>query len=135
MYVKIEHNVKFFKFSSNMFIHLCNAVVIFIDLSYNVLYLYPWMITWLFCRPLPEIGRVPGLELTGDEFANLLMVFEFIHNFGETLNFGKLNLFTFVSSEATRWFRVSVIQLGLRKNFIFAAAIKNRQKIIFTKNL
>jgi hypothetical protein len=32
---------------------------------------------------------VPGLRLCGEAFANLLMVFEFLHNFGETLGFGK----------------------------------------------
>jgi hypothetical protein len=31
---------------------------------------------------------VPGLRLCGEAFANLLMVFEFLHNFGETLGFG-----------------------------------------------
>jgi hypothetical protein len=39
-------------------------------------------------RPLPDIPRVPGLRLCGEAFANLLMVFEFLHNFGETLGFG-----------------------------------------------
>ncbi len=32
---------------------------------------------------------MPGLRLCGEAFANLLMVFEFLHNFGETLGFGK----------------------------------------------
>ncbi|XP_055599496.1 uncharacterized protein LOC129748778 [Uranotaenia lowii] len=36
---------------------------------------------------LPDLPRVPGLQLTSTGFADLLMVFEFLHNFGETLGF------------------------------------------------
>lgn len=36
---------------------------------------------------LPDIPRIPGLQLSGEAYANLLMVFEFIHNFGNTLSF------------------------------------------------
>ncbi|XP_020286645.1 bromodomain adjacent to zinc finger domain protein 2B-like [Pseudomyrmex gracilis] len=38
-------------------------------------------------RPLPEIKRLPGLKLPGQAFADIVMVFEFLHNFGETLGF------------------------------------------------
>ncbi|XP_034933752.1 bromodomain adjacent to zinc finger domain protein 2B isoform X2 [Chelonus insularis] len=38
-------------------------------------------------RPLPELKRVPGLKLSGEAFAEIVMVFEFLHNFGETLGF------------------------------------------------
>lgn len=38
-------------------------------------------------KPLPEYDRVPGLKLSGQAFADILMVFEFLHNFGETLGF------------------------------------------------
>ncbi|XP_043227858.1 bromodomain adjacent to zinc finger domain protein 2B-like isoform X5 [Amphibalanus amphitrite] len=38
-------------------------------------------------KPLPELARIPGLRLSGEAFANTLMVFEFLHNFGETLGF------------------------------------------------
>nr|XP_012227492.1 PREDICTED: bromodomain adjacent to zinc finger domain protein 2B-like isoform X4 [Linepithema humile] len=38
-------------------------------------------------RPLPEIKRLPGLKLSGQAFADIVMVFEFLHNFGETLGF------------------------------------------------
>ncbi|XP_070522291.1 bromodomain adjacent to zinc finger domain protein 2B isoform X13 [Cardiocondyla obscurior] len=38
-------------------------------------------------RPLPEIKRIPGLKLPGQAFADIVMVFEFLHNFGETLGF------------------------------------------------
>ncbi|XP_033218898.1 bromodomain adjacent to zinc finger domain protein 2B-like isoform X3 [Belonocnema kinseyi] len=38
-------------------------------------------------RPLPEIKRIPGLKLSGKAFADIVMVFEFLHNFGETLGF------------------------------------------------
>nr|XP_022921301.1 bromodomain adjacent to zinc finger domain protein 2B isoform X3 [Onthophagus taurus] len=38
-------------------------------------------------KPLPEFTRIPGLKLPGKAFADVLMVFEFLHNFGETLGF------------------------------------------------
>ncbi|XP_033175647.1 bromodomain adjacent to zinc finger domain protein 2B isoform X7 [Bombus impatiens] len=38
-------------------------------------------------RPLPELKRLPGLKLSGQAFADIVMVFEFLHNFGETLGF------------------------------------------------
>lgn len=40
-------------------------------------------------KELPELERLPGLKLTGQALADLLMVFEFLHNFGETLGFGR----------------------------------------------
>lgn len=40
-------------------------------------------------KELPALERLPGLKLTGKALADLLMVFEFLHNFGETLGFGK----------------------------------------------
>ncbi|XP_072379907.1 bromodomain adjacent to zinc finger domain protein 2B isoform X1 [Diabrotica undecimpunctata] len=36
---------------------------------------------------LPEYERIPGLKLSAKAFGDLLMVFEFLHNFGETLGF------------------------------------------------
>nr|CAI5824465.1 unnamed protein product [Callosobruchus analis] len=36
---------------------------------------------------LPEYERIPGLKMSGKAFADTLMVFEFLHNFGETLGF------------------------------------------------
>lgn len=36
---------------------------------------------------LPDYDRIPGLKLCGKAFADILMVFEFLHNFGETLGF------------------------------------------------
>ncbi|CAG9853570.1 unnamed protein product [Phyllotreta striolata] len=36
---------------------------------------------------LPDLERIPGLKLSGKAFADILMVFEFLHNFGETLGF------------------------------------------------
>lgn len=39
---------------------------------------------------LPRYDRIAGLKLCGQAFADLIMVFEFLHNFGETLGFGKL---------------------------------------------
>lgn len=43
-------------------------------------------------KSLPALNRIPGLKLCGEAFADTLMVFEFLHNFGETLGFGKLCL-------------------------------------------
>lgn len=40
-------------------------------------------------KEFPVLERLPGLKLTGKALADLLMVFEFLHNFGETLGFGK----------------------------------------------
>ncbi|XP_054719613.1 bromodomain adjacent to zinc finger domain protein 2B-like [Uloborus diversus] len=37
--------------------------------------------------PLPNLNRIPGVKLCGKAFADILMVFEFLHNFGETLGF------------------------------------------------
>ena len=41
-------------------------------------------------RELPDLKRIPNLKLSGEAFSNTLMVYEFLHNFGETLGFGKL---------------------------------------------
>ncbi|CAH0551752.1 unnamed protein product [Brassicogethes aeneus] len=38
-------------------------------------------------KPLPEIDRIPNMKLPGKAFGDILMVFEFLHNFGETLGF------------------------------------------------
>ncbi|XP_015115440.1 bromodomain adjacent to zinc finger domain protein 2B isoform X8 [Diachasma alloeum] len=38
-------------------------------------------------KPLPQIKRIPRLKLSGEAFAEIVMVFEFLHNFGETLGF------------------------------------------------
>lgn len=38
---------------------------------------------------MPSLNRLNGLKLTGQTFADLLMVYEFIWNFGETLGFGE----------------------------------------------
>ncbi|KAJ6644557.1 Bromodomain adjacent to zinc finger domain protein 2B, partial [Pseudolycoriella hygida] len=38
-------------------------------------------------KDLPELQRLSGLKLTGQALSDLLMVFEFLHNFGETLGF------------------------------------------------
>lgn len=38
-------------------------------------------------RSLPDLKRIDGLRLSGEAFANVLMTYEFLHNFGETLGF------------------------------------------------
>ncbi|KAG5873343.1 hypothetical protein JTB14_032316 [Gonioctena quinquepunctata] len=44
--------------------------------------------------PLPKYERIPGLKLSGKAFADIIMVFEFLHNFGETLGFDMESLQT-----------------------------------------
>lgn len=39
-------------------------------------------------KEMPEIPRIPHLYLSGEAFANILMVHEFLHNFGGRLGFG-----------------------------------------------
>ncbi|XP_058795968.1 bromodomain adjacent to zinc finger domain protein 2B-like isoform X2 [Phymastichus coffea] len=51
-------------------------------------------------RPLPEIKRIPGLRLSGQAFADIVMVFEFLHNFGETLGFDMESLPSLKSLQA-----------------------------------
>ncbi|GBP64995.1 Bromodomain adjacent to zinc finger domain protein 2B [Eumeta japonica] len=38
-------------------------------------------------KPLPNLQRIPGLKLPGQAMADVLQVFEFIYNFGQTLGF------------------------------------------------
>lgn len=40
-------------------------------------------------KSMPELKRIENLRLSGEAFANVLMVFEFLHNFGDRLGFGK----------------------------------------------
>lgn len=46
---------------------------------------------------IPQIPRIGGLKLAGQGFADLLMSFEFLHNFGETLGFDMESLPTLQS--------------------------------------
>ncbi len=47
-------------------------------------------------RPLPQVPFVNGIRLPPEAFGNVLMIFEFLHNFGETLGFGKLRRKSFL---------------------------------------
>ncbi|KAK4015486.1 hypothetical protein OUZ56_030463 [Daphnia magna] len=38
-------------------------------------------------KPLPDVPRVNNLKLAGQAFADILMLYEFLHTFGETLGF------------------------------------------------
>jgi hypothetical protein len=38
-------------------------------------------------KPLPAFNRIPGLKLPAKAFSDILMVYEFLHSFGETLGF------------------------------------------------
>lgn len=46
----------------------------------------------LFCQPLPELTRVKDLKISGNAFADLCMVQEFLHNFGAALDIGRIVL-------------------------------------------
>ncbi|XP_029167037.1 bromodomain adjacent to zinc finger domain protein 2B-like isoform X9 [Nylanderia fulva] len=48
-------------------------------------------------RSLPEVKRLPGLKLSGQAFSDIIMVYEFLHNFGETLGFDMESLPTLKS--------------------------------------
>lgn len=49
-------------------------------------------------KGLPALDRMSGLQLSGQAFLDTLMVFEFLHTFGETLGFGEW-YFSFFTSE------------------------------------
>lgn len=38
-------------------------------------------------KPLPTLNRIPGLKLPARAFSEILLVYEFLHNFGETLGY------------------------------------------------
>lgn len=40
-------------------------------------------------KPLPTLNRIPGLKISGQAMADLLQVYEFLHNFGQALGFGE----------------------------------------------
>ena len=40
-------------------------------------------------KELPKFERIPNMCLSGEAFANCMMIYEFLNNFGETLGFGK----------------------------------------------
>jgi hypothetical protein len=40
-------------------------------------------------KVLPTFERIPNMCLSGEAFANCMMIYEFLNNFGETLGFGK----------------------------------------------
>ena len=43
-----------------------------------------------YSQPLPELTRVKDLKISGDAFADLCMVQEFLHNFSTALDIGKI---------------------------------------------
>eukprot|EP00092_Neocalanus_flemingeri_P068100 GFUD01083168.1.p1 GENE.GFUD01083168.1~~GFUD01083168.1.p1 ORF type:complete len:2042 (+),score=445.04 GFUD01083168.1:252-6377(+) len=51
-------------------------------------------------KHLPDLPRIEKLKLCGEAFANILMVFEFLHNFGETLGFDMESLPTMTSFQS-----------------------------------
>jgi hypothetical protein len=57
--------------------------------NYKCISLYTVSFSFTDHKSLPTLNRIPGLKLSGQAFADTLMVFEFLHNFGETLGFGE----------------------------------------------
>ena len=55
-------------------------------------------------KPLPDLKRIPNLRLSGEAFANILMTYEFLHNFGETLGFDMESLPTMDSLQVNLFF-------------------------------
>lgn len=51
-------------------------------------------------KGLPMLERVPGLQICGQAFLDILMVFEFLHTFGETLGFDMESLPTLNNLQA-----------------------------------
>merc|ERR1712158_275623 len=51
-------------------------------------------------KELPKLERISGLRLSGEAFANVLIIYEFLHNFGETLGFDMDSLPTMDSLQA-----------------------------------
>ena len=45
---------------------------------------------------LPELPRAQGVQIPGGAFADLLMLKEFVHNFGEALDLGNCEIKVFV---------------------------------------
>lgn len=41
---------------------------------------------------LPSVPAMPGLQVPPEAFGNILMIFEFLQNFGETLGFGEFSI-------------------------------------------
>ncbi|XP_050358758.1 uncharacterized protein LOC126779047 isoform X3 [Nymphalis io] len=56
-------------------------------------------------KPLPALDRIPGLKISGQAMADLLQVYEFLHNFGQALGFDMEYLPT-----------LNTLQLGLIPN-------------------
>ncbi|XP_064075553.1 bromodomain adjacent to zinc finger domain protein 2B isoform X12 [Vanessa tameamea] len=56
-------------------------------------------------KPLPTLDRIPGLKISGQAMADLLQVYEFLHNFGQALGFDMEYLPT-----------LNTLQLGLIPN-------------------
>ena len=59
-------------------------------------------------KEMAELKRIPGLRLSGEAFANLLMIYEFLHNFGDCLGFDMDSLPTLDSLQVNIRFLPSV---------------------------
>lgn len=68
---------------------------------------------------IPPIPRIGGLKLAGQGFADLLMSFEFLHNFGETLGFG--NFFSYQVQKKRLNFPIFNLRHGIFANTTITA--------------
>ena len=55
-------------------------------------------------KQMPELKRIPNIKLSGEAFANVLMIHEFLHNFGERLGFDMESLPTINDYQAALLF-------------------------------
>ena len=69
-------------------------------------------------KEMPKLSRIPHLKLSGEAFANVLMVHEFLHNFGERLGFDMESLPTLAD------YQVKTIYIFNFKNLIFIFFLK-----------
>lgn len=68
---------------------VCHFITQFTKLPFRHIFQAIDLLSILFLKALPELARVLGLQIPGGAFADLLMVQEFVHNFGEALDLGK----------------------------------------------
>lgn len=103
-------------------------------------------------KSLPTLNRIPGLKLPAKAFSEILLVYEFLHNFGETLGFDMESLPTLNSfqlallnmDEASEEELLSVLQHllvcviedpGLAVNVTTAVGQKLKDALITNYNL
>lgn len=56
------------------------------------------MLIFVILKPMVQIKRLENLQLDSQAFADLLMVVEFVNNFGSVLKISKILLILYLSS-------------------------------------